>query len=180
MSDYVKSFTYYALAHNIAKRLGIVRYMCLQSLVKTLAAKHKRPTSWVYRHYTHRLENGRKVIAVNVPRDPPKKPLVATFGAYSLARDPNVVIEDRIPRMYLQRTELVQRLLANKCELCDATESIEVHHVRKLKDVRKKYRGKEPPRWAAFMLGKRRKTVVVCQSCHHSIHAGTYDGPKVN
>ncbi len=171
---------YYALAHNIAKRLGIVRYTCLRSLVKTLAAKHKRPTSWVYRHYTRRLENGRKVIGVNVPRDPPKKPLVAIFGAHSLARDPNVVIEDRIPRMYLQRTELVQRLLANKCELCGATESIEVHHVRKLKDVRKKYRGKEPPPWAAFMLGKKRKTVVVCQPCHHSIHAGTYDGPKVN
>jgi group II intron reverse transcriptase/maturase len=171
---------YYALAHNVAKRLSLVRYTCLQSLVKTLAAKYRRPTSWVYRSYTRKLENGRKVIAVIVPRDPPKKPLVSIFGAHSLARDANIVIKDQTPRMYLQRTELIQRLLSSKCELCGATESIEVHHVRKLKDVRKKYRGQEPPPWAAFILGKRRKTVAVCQLCHHSIHAGTYDGPRLN
>lgn len=171
---------YYALAHNSAQRLTLVRYLCLQALVKTLAAKHKRTTSWVYRHYMRKQADGRKVIAVTVPRDPPKKPLIAIFGAHSFARNTSLVINDQIQRMYLQRTELVQRILSNECELCGATESIQVHHIRKLKDVRKKYRDQEPPPWAAFMLGKRRKTVVVCQACHHSIHAGTYDGPSLN
>lgn len=171
---------YYALAHNIAKRLSLVRYVYLQSMVKTLAAKHKQSSAWVYRRYTRKLEDGRKVIVVTIPRDPPKKPLVAMFGPHSLARDPKVTLKDRKPYTYLTRTELVKRLLNGKCELCGSTERIEVHHVRKLADVRKKYHGREPPQWVVFMLGRRRKTVVVCQICHKSIHAGTYDGPKLN
>ena len=171
---------YYTLAHNVAKRLSLVRYMCLQSLVKTLAAKHKQSSTWVYRRYTRRLENGCKVIAVNVPRDPPKKPLVAIFYAHSLVRDPYVVIKDNVPYTFLHRSELITRLLKGKCELCGSTVGIQVHHVRKLADVREKYRGRKPPLWATFMIGRRRKTVVVCQSCHQSIHVGTYDGPKLN
>ena len=30
------------------------------------------------------------------------------------------------------------------------------------------------------MIEKRRKTLVVCRQCHQAIHAGTYDGPKLN
>jgi hypothetical protein len=171
---------YYSLAHNVAKRLSLVRYMCLQSLVKTLAAKHKQSSTWVYRRYTRRLENGRKVIAVNVPREAPKKPLVAIFNAHSLVRDPNAQINDRVPYTFLHRSELVTRLLKGECELCGSTMGIQVHHVRKLADVREKYRDRRAPLWATFMIGRRRKTVVVCQSCHQSIHAGTYDGPKLN
>jgi group II intron reverse transcriptase/maturase len=103
--EFLGLLNYYALAHNIAKRLSLVRYMCLQSLVKTLAAKHKQSSSWVYRRYTRRLENGRKVIAAEVPRDPPKKPLIAVFGAHSLTRDTSTIIKDRVPYLYLQRTE---------------------------------------------------------------------------
>jgi group II intron reverse transcriptase/maturase len=171
---------YYSLAHNVAKRLSLVRYLCLKSLVKTLAAKHKQSSTWVYCRYTRQLENGRKVIAVNVPRDPPKKPLVSIFGAHSLVRDPSVVISDDVPYTFLHRSELVSRLLKDECELCGSIEGVQVHHVRKLADVREKYRGRKPPLWATFMMGRRRKTVVVCQSCHRSIHAGTYDGPKLN
>ncbi len=64
---------YYALAHNVAKRLSPVRYICWQSLVKTLAAKHQQKSTWVYRRYRQKLQNGRKVILVTVPRDPPEE-----------------------------------------------------------------------------------------------------------
>jgi hypothetical protein len=30
------------------------------------------------------------------------------------------------------------------------------------------------------MISRNRKTIVVCQECHHKIHVGTYDGPKLN
>ncbi|HCB50638.1 MAG TPA: hypothetical protein DEP47_14255, partial [Chloroflexi bacterium] len=176
----VLTYHNYALAHNIAGRLSLVRHMYLQSMVKTLAAKHKQSSAWVYRRYARKLEDGRRVIVVTIPRDPPKKPLVAMFGPHSLARDPKATIKDRKPCTYLPRTELVKRLLNGKCELCGSVERIEVHHVRKLADVRKKYHGRKPPQWVTFMLGRRRKTVVVCQSCHRSIHVGTYDGPKLN
>lgn len=171
---------YYALAHNVAKRLSPVRYMCWQSLVKTLAAKHQQKSTWVYRRYMHKLQNGRKVILVTVPRDPPKKPLLAMFGNHSLSRVQMTVINDEIPNTYLKYSELVQRLQAGKCEICGATDPVEVHHIRKLADLRKRYRGRSsPPVWVIFMLGRNRKTIVVCQSCHRQIHAGTYDGPKL-
>jgi hypothetical protein len=172
---------YYSLAHNLACRLSKVRYACLQSLVKTLAAKHKKKATWVYRRYMRKMPNGRKAITVTVPRDPPKTPLTAMFGPHSLKRVKATTIKDKIPYTYLNRSELVQRLTAGKCELCGATDRIEVHHIRKLADIRKQYQGrKEPPLWAIFMMGRNRKTVVVCQTCHRSIHAGTYDGSKLN
>jgi hypothetical protein len=45
------------------------------------------------------------------------------------------VIKDEILRPFYKKTELVQRLLANQCELCHSTEDVEVHHVRKLADI---------------------------------------------
>jgi len=30
--------------------------------------------------------------------------------------------------------------------------------------------GKGRPHWAQIMLKRRRKTLIVCQACHHSIH----------
>jgi hypothetical protein len=172
---------YYIMAPNVHKRLAPVRFAFRQTLVKTLAAKHKKESTWVYRHYAGKLDDGRKVIRVVIPRQEPKKPLVATFGVKPIRYVKTAVINDVIPRPFYKKTELVQRLLANQCELCHSTEAIEVHHVRKLADIRRKYQGrKQPPEWVVFMMSRNRKTIVVCQECHHKIHAGTYDGPKLN
>jgi group II intron reverse transcriptase/maturase len=172
---------YYILAQNVHKRLAVVRYICWQSLTKTLAAKHKKKSTWVYRRYIGKLENGRKVIRVVIPRKKPQKPLVATFGAKPIRYVKMAVINDEIPRPFYKKTELVQRLLANQCELCHSTEDIEVHHVHKLADIKRKYMGrKQPPQWVIFMMSRNRKTVIVCRECHHKIHAGTYDGSKLN
>jgi hypothetical protein len=172
---------YYILAQNAHKRLALVRYIVWKSLVKTLAAKHKKKSTWVYRRYIGTLENGRKVISVVIPREKPKKPLVATFGAKPIRYVKTAVINDEMPRPFYKKTELVQRLLANQCELCHSTEDIEVHHVHKLADIRRKYKGrKQSPQWVIFMMSRNRKTIVVCRKCHHKIHAGTYDGSKLN
>ncbi|MFC1976572.1 maturase, partial [Chloroflexota bacterium] len=90
------------------------------------------------------------------------------------------VTNDNIAQFYRGRNEVVRRLLANECELCGSSEKINVHHIRKLKNIRKKYKGRrEPPKWAKFMMERNRKTVVVCHQCHVEIHAGKYDGRKV-
>lgn len=51
---------------------------------------------------------------------------------------------------------------------------MEVHHVRKLKDILQKYRkhGKTPPNWVVVMGAIKRKTLVVCHDCHVKIHTG--------
>ena len=66
-------------------------------------------------------------------------------------------------------TSLMQRLKAGACELCGAEGEIEIHHVRKLKDLQ----GKKP--WEIQMIGRQRKTMVVCIPCHNKIHDGKID-----
>ncbi|MEV5754668.1 hypothetical protein AB0L00_43255 [Actinoallomurus sp. NPDC052308] len=58
--------------------------------------------------------------------------------------------------------------MKGRCELCDATDRIQVHQVRKLADPGKF--GQSPPQWAQVMAKRRRKTLVVCQNCHDHIH----------
>lgn len=70
-----------------------------------------------------------------------------------------------------QRTiTLIDRLKANRCELCGCENvMLEMHHVRKLKNLK----GKED--WERIMIARRRKTIALCQSCHRKIHNGTID-----
>ena len=70
------------------------------------------------------------------------------------------------------RSELIKRLLADECELCGATEHIEVHHIRKLADLKVKGRRERPQSMQVMARARRRKTLVVCKNCHTNIHAG--------
>jgi hypothetical protein len=100
-----------------------------------------------------------------------KRPLIAQFGGISLTRQPNAILNDT-PYVYRnKRTEILKRLLANECELCGSREAIEVHHIRKLGDLKRRG-GREQPPWVKRMRALRRKTLVVCQTCHQNIHAG--------
>lgn len=175
---------YYLMAVNVAKRMYPIKYAYMQSLVKTLAAKHKQKATWVYCNYKRTFENGLTGIEVVVARETPKKPLVAKFGATPIHYTRYTVIKDQKSQVYnVGRTELVRRLLAEQCELCGTTEQtdqIEVHHVRKLASIRKQFQGKsQPPAWANFMMTRNRKTIVVCRQCHTAIHKGEYDGKKL-
>lgn len=56
-----------------------------------------------------------------------------------------------------------------KCELCGATASCEVHHIRKLADLNKPGQT-EKPLWVKRMAARHRKTRVTCRKCHEEIH----------
>jgi hypothetical protein len=45
-----------------------------------------------------------------------------------------------------------------------------VHQVRRLATLGKPNTGQ--PTWAALMLQRRRKTLVVCHPCHDAVHIG--------
>ena len=98
-----------------------------------------------------------------------RKPLVARFGGIPLRRQRGAVITDRVlvPGI-VRHKELVTRLLADRCEICTGTDGITVHHVRRLADLTRP--GRPQPTWAAQMARRRRKTLVVCQTCHDAIH----------
>lgn len=180
-SEFQGLANYYSLAVDVSKRLQPVKYVYMQSLVKTLANKHKKTCTWVYRQYKTKFETGVTGIMVTEPREEPKKPLQAKFGAKPIRHVKTTVLIDTKPKpMSTSRNELVTRLLADKCELCGSTENVEVHHIRKVSDLKKRYKGRpNPPKWVVFMTERNRKTIVVCRTCHNKIHSGTYDGPKL-
>jgi group II intron reverse transcriptase/maturase len=164
---------YYKLAFN-RHRLGRLKYAMERSLTKTLARKYRISVPQVYRRYRAVLqtEHGpRRGLQVTVHRDGGRAPLVAQWGGISLARDITpAVLNDDPPRIWSnRRSELVERLLADTCELCGSSNQVEVHHVRTLKDLNPKGR-KQQPEWATRMAARRRKTLLVCRVCHESIH----------
>src|SRR5262245_66427630 len=82
-----------------------------------------------------------------IKRGEGKKPLVARFGGIELRRRKDAVINDRSPEVNdYYRSELVQRLLADQCELCGSEDDCEVHHINRLADIDRP-RQKEKPSW---------------------------------
>ena len=163
---------YYTMAHNV-RDLSRLKWAMHGSLTKTLAAKLRISVPKVYDRYgtTIETERGpRRVLEVRIDRGE-KSPLIARWGGISLARKLDTELVDREPVPMINMAELVQRLLADECELCGSRESVQVHHVRALKDLSRPGRS-EKPLWVRVMAGRRRKTLVVCHVCHRAIHDG--------
>ena len=160
---------YYMMADNVC-HLDHVMWKMQSSLLKTLAMKHKSSVKKMADKLksTH---NGRICLEVAVQRDG-KSPLIARFGGIPLKVNKKAFLKDYKPLVWNTRTEIIQRLLADKCEVCGGSEKIQVHHVRKLADLKKRYRGRRMPSWVKHMSARHRKTMMVCHSCHNDIHAG--------
>ena len=170
---------YYLLAHNVAW-FNKVQWVTETSLLKTLAGKYKSSVAAMAQKYkatTETIKGPRKCLKVVVQREKGKKPLVAQFGGIPLQRKQDAILVDHSPQFYMMnRSELLQRVLADKCELCGSRERVEVHHIRKLADLEKPGK-KEKPAWMKQMAARRRKTLVVCRRCHEAIHAGKVTKP---
>jgi group II intron reverse transcriptase/maturase len=163
---------YYLLAGNV-HRLYRLLWVMETSLLKTLANKYRSSVSKMARKYATTISTPhgrRKCFEARIERSG-RKPLVARFGGIPLRRQRDAVISDRVlvPGV-IRHKELVTRLLADRCELCDSTDGISVHHVRRLAVLDRP--GRPQPAWAAEMARRRRKTLVVCRTCHDAIHTG--------
>ncbi|HEX6481577.1 MAG TPA: reverse transcriptase domain-containing protein [Ktedonobacteraceae bacterium] len=172
-SEYRGLVEYYQMANNL-NRLGYLRWIMEQSLTKTLAAKLKISVAKVYKRYraTH-IVDGRpyKGLAVVVEREG-KQPLTAKWGNIPLrGEETRAILNDQPGQVWTGHPEFEKRLLADTCELCGSHDRISVHHIRALKDLHQKGR-REKPRWMHVMASRRRKTLVVCWSCHMDIQHG--------
>jgi group II intron reverse transcriptase/maturase len=167
-AEYRGLVQYYKLAHN-SRKLSKLKWAMEYSLTGTLANKLRISRPVVKQRYeaTYKHPNGKtyKTLEVRVEREG-KNDLVARWGGIPLNRNAKAVIADKPGMIWVCRGgELLQRLLANKCEICGSEDNIEVHHVRALKDLNKKGRTK-PRWWETIMAARRRKTLVVCEQCH--------------
>jgi hypothetical protein len=160
-------------------RLGKLKHVMETALTKTLANKHKTSVAQIYRKYKGtKVVDGYtyKTLQVEVPTRKGTRciywgaiPLrVVKVGVGSL--DDEKKWDETV---LCTHTDLIQRLQADQCELCGSRENCEVHHVRKLSGLKKRWNGrKEKPVWVKRMIALRRKTLVVCRKCHDDIHAG--------
>jgi hypothetical protein len=169
-AEYRGLVQFYLLAgdvHRLNRLHGVMR----TSLLKTLACKYDSTGQKMAAKYKAKVETPhglRTCLQVIVERNG-RKPLVARFGGIPLKRQQKAVITDRIPeRVAYPHKELPLRLLRGRCEICEATEEVVVHHIRKLTDLDQP--GPSQPAWIKLMAKRRRKTLVVCTACHHAIH----------
>jgi group II intron reverse transcriptase/maturase len=170
-AEYRGIVQYYLLAGDVF-RLHRLRWVMETSMLKTLARKHRSSvTKMAARHKAKILtpHGPRTRFQASIER-PGRTPLVAWFGGIPLKRHKHAVITDRqhTGPVYPHR-QLVTRLLKGRCELCQRTDTIAVHHVRTLADLHRP--GQPQPAWAEVMAKMRRKSLVVCGDCHDLIHA---------
>jgi group II intron reverse transcriptase/maturase len=170
-AEYRGFVEYYRLAYNL-HTVDRLKQIMEVSLTKTLAAKLRISVSQVYRRFVQTLptdEGSRKVLRHLVAREK-KRPLIAQWGNVSLKWNKQVIIREPIPFQW-GRVQLINRLMADTCELCGSQENVEVHHINHMKTLRKKGQGAPPP-WVIWMASRLRKTLVVCHACHQDIHRG--------
>jgi group II intron reverse transcriptase/maturase len=164
---------YYLLASNL-RSLGYLKWVMETSLTKTLAHKLKISVRHVYRRFRTTLETPRgrrKGLQVVIERSG-KRPLTATWGGIGLVRTMKAALNDNPPKVWNSRTELIERLLADTCELCGSHDRVNVHHIRALRDLQTWGRGPRPA-WVEIMVARQRKTLIVCHNCHRQIkHKG--------
>ncbi len=173
-AEYRGIVQYYLMAYNVA-HFGRLKWVMEWSLAKTLAAKHKTTARKVFRRYksTTPTEHGnRSCLKVVKEQGNGKRPRVTQFGGIPLKRQRQAVLVDQQPQRYrTERNELTKRLLADRCEMCDSTVNVEIHHIRALRDLNVKGQ-RDKPKWVQLMAARKRKTLAVCQTCHMDIHHG--------
>jgi group II intron reverse transcriptase/maturase len=161
---------YYALASDVKYKLNKLQYMVQDSLFKTLAAKYKTSKSEIMA----KLRQGEDYVLKYGVRG--KTKILKVYKLKDLKRQSinwkEVDILPNIHRFTQSRNELIQRLNAERCEYCRRSDKVvrcEVHHVRKLADLKKK---KNLELWEKVMISRQRKTLVLCSECHDLLHSG--------
>lgn len=157
-------------------QMGSLKNIMQAALVKTLMEKYKLSVSKVYRKYRGKVEvNGREYITLQVVVLTKHGTRTIYWGAVPLTSVDIVTgqLDDNKFISFAYRSDLVNRLQAEKCELCGSRQDCEVHHVRKLSDLKRRWAGrKEKPEWVTRIIAMERKTLVICHHCHRKIHAG--------
>ncbi len=181
----VQYYKYAADLRNMSK----LKYAMEIALVKTLAHKLRIKVSRVYRRYRSTMQvNGRNYRILKTEVDTGKRIQTFYWGAISLKTNKQVfesindVKRDFEVFQYIEkRSELITRLKADECEICGMKGKCEVHHVRKLANLKQRWQGKRTkPFWVTKMIAMQRKTLIVCQDCHRKIHNGEPLPPTKN
>lgn len=159
-------YNYYCIANN-SSILHRFKYIMEYSMYKTYATKYRTTKSHIIRKY--KKDGQFSVQYIGRKGDT----MTRYFYNGGFKRQKKSFLEnDNLPNTakYFSRTNLIDRLKASRCEYCQATDSsLEIHHVRKLKDLKGK------TFWERLMISRQRKTIALCKDCHKKLHHGKLD-----
>jgi hypothetical protein len=153
-------YNYFSLANNCSS-LTKFGYIMQYSMYKTFAQKYRTKVTQVLKKYKrdghfsvrYRLKNG---VA---------KEMIFYHCGFKKKPPMNNMNMDKLPNAYPTTTvSLINRLKAEKCEMCGATDKLTMHHVRKLKDLKGKTALEKR------MIARKRKTIALCGNCLKSTH----------
>ena len=153
---------YYLIANNCVV-LHNFRYIMEYSMYKTFKSKYRSTVRKINKKYrlnklfTVKYEQQGVIKSRTFYKTSFKRRTTAFNGSCDI--EPYSIAD-------VSRTNLTDRLKAEKCELCGATGKLIMHHVRNLKDLK----GKES--WKRLMSARKRKTIALCPSCHRLRHLG--------
>lgn len=153
---------YYLIANNCVV-LHNFRYIMEYSMYKTFAGKYRSTVRKINKKYrrnklfTVKYEQKGAIKSRTFYKTSFKRRTTAFNGSCDI--EPYSIAD-------ASRTNLTDRLKAEKCELCGATGKLIMHHVRNLKDL------KEKESWKRLMSARKRKTIALCPSCHRLRHLG--------
>ncbi|MGP4011966.1 group II intron reverse transcriptase/maturase [Streptomyces sp. 4N124] len=160
---------YYLLASDV-QRLHRLRWVMETSMLKTLARKHGSSVTKMAARFKAKIatpHGPRTCFEATLARDS-RRELVARFGGIPLKRQKTAELTDRLTGPVYPHKELIRRLSANRCELCKRPSEVEAHHVKSLNKLQQA--GDASSDWVKMMVARRRKSLVVCGSCHDRIH----------
>lgn len=156
-------YNYFSIAHNAAA-VNDFKHIMQYSMYKTFAKKYKTTVRKIIAKY--RINKDFAVCFSNKKGE--QKYRFFYNNGFKRKHVAFANLSDVMPNSIMNTacTSLIDRLKAQRCELCGNTDTLEMHHVRRLKDLQ----GKEP--WKVHMIARQRKTMAVCKPCHTKIHNG--------
>lgn len=159
-------YNYYKIANNVSV-LNDFNYVMKFSMFKTFGAKYKAHIGEIRDKYRIGKDFG-----VKYQTKKGWTTLLFYNQGFRHVETPAAGNFDSMPNQYFRTSanSLITRLKARKCEWCGAEDvDLEIHHVRKLKNLKGK------AAWERAMIGRKRKTMALCVSCHDLLHAGKLD-----
>lgn len=155
------------MANNYGRVAARVHFSLKYSCALTISSKMKLKTMrGAFKKYGKNLTISGGKRSISFPKISYVKPKNTMFN-----KEPNF---DKALDKLIYRFKRHAGSLEGPCVVCGSETNIEIHHIRKPKDV---LRHKD---WLLQTMAKYlRKQVPVCKLCHQKIHLGNYDGPKL-
>jgi group II intron reverse transcriptase/maturase len=172
---------YYKLANNVSQQIYRFKYYHYYSLLKTIAVKERTRVRKIIKKYGINVprKDGTgtlKVLGIRYKTSSREEKILTYFND-SIKKYKSPILQDNYQTDIKEsrRCEIIKRLKKSKCELCGEQKilnNLEVHHIRKLKNLAKQNKDKNNPekKWINTMIKMKRKTLILCEECHNKIH----------